>query len=213
VYMQQRYDEPLAGRFLSVDPVTTDAKTGDHFNRFLYANNNPYRFVDPDGEAPRDAGPGSGGGGSAPPTTIGTGSGGYGSSVRSIGSSQSTSATAVNSQAARADQLSKNVGSGKAGEAATRTKLGDKAAGEQVSFKTSDGTRARTDFVTTDKGVVETKTGSAQLSRGQAKLKADIDAGRDVTPVGQNAANAGLRPNEPTRMSCCIVDRPKLNAE
>jgi RHS repeat-associated protein len=49
LYMQQRYYEPLAGRFLSVDPVTTDAKTGSNFNRYNYANNNPYRFKDPDG--------------------------------------------------------------------------------------------------------------------------------------------------------------------
>jgi uncharacterized protein RhaS with RHS repeats len=49
--MQQRYYEPLAGRFLSVDPVVTDAKTGDHFNRYNYAYNNPYKFKDPDGRA------------------------------------------------------------------------------------------------------------------------------------------------------------------
>jgi uncharacterized protein RhaS with RHS repeats len=52
LYMQQRYYEPLAGRFLSVDPVTTDAKTGSSFNRFAYGNNNPYRFKDPDGRQP-----------------------------------------------------------------------------------------------------------------------------------------------------------------
>lgn len=51
VYMQQRYYDPIAGRFLSVDPVTTDAKTGDFFGRYHYANNNPYKFKDPDGRA------------------------------------------------------------------------------------------------------------------------------------------------------------------
>ncbi len=51
LYMQQRYYEPLAGRFLSVDPVTTDAKTGSSFNRYVYAYNNPYKFKDPDGRA------------------------------------------------------------------------------------------------------------------------------------------------------------------
>jgi hypothetical protein len=49
--MQQRYYDPIAGRFLSVDPVTTNAKTGDFFGRYHYANNNPYKFVDPDGRA------------------------------------------------------------------------------------------------------------------------------------------------------------------
>jgi hypothetical protein len=47
--MQQRYFDPYAARFLSVDPVTTDAKTGDMFNRYVYAENNPYRYIDPDG--------------------------------------------------------------------------------------------------------------------------------------------------------------------
>ena len=52
-YMQQRYYDPLLGRFLSVDPVTMH-DTGDarHFNRYGYANNNPYTFVDPDGRLP-----------------------------------------------------------------------------------------------------------------------------------------------------------------
>ena len=47
--MQQRYYDPIAGRFLSVDPVTTDTKTGSSFNRYVYGNNNPYKFKDPDG--------------------------------------------------------------------------------------------------------------------------------------------------------------------
>ena len=49
VYMQQRYYDPIAGRFLSVDPVTTDSNTGKSFNRYAYAENNPYGHVDPDG--------------------------------------------------------------------------------------------------------------------------------------------------------------------
>ncbi|MCI4567113.1 RHS repeat-associated core domain-containing protein [Lysobacter sp. CFH 32150] len=48
-YMQQRYYDPGIGRFLSVDPVTADGNTGGNFNRYWYANNNPYRFKDPDG--------------------------------------------------------------------------------------------------------------------------------------------------------------------
>ena len=50
--MQQRYYDPVAGRFLSVDPVVTDAATGDGFNRYVYANNNSYKHVDPDGRLP-----------------------------------------------------------------------------------------------------------------------------------------------------------------
>ena len=51
VYMQQRYYDPVAGRFLSVDPVTTDANTGKGFNLYAYVSNNPYGSVDPDGRA------------------------------------------------------------------------------------------------------------------------------------------------------------------
>ena len=42
--MQQRYYDPAVGRFLSVDPVTANAATGSNFNRYNYANNNPYGF-------------------------------------------------------------------------------------------------------------------------------------------------------------------------
>jgi len=49
VYMQQRYYDPIAGRFMSLDPLVTDGNTGALFNRYNYANNNPYRFTDPDG--------------------------------------------------------------------------------------------------------------------------------------------------------------------
>ena len=48
-YMQQRYYDPVIGRFLSMDPVTADTVTGGNFNRYWYANNNPYTIVDPDG--------------------------------------------------------------------------------------------------------------------------------------------------------------------
>ncbi len=49
VYMQQRYYDPEVGQFLSVDPVPSDTATGWNFNRYNYAANNPYTFVDPDG--------------------------------------------------------------------------------------------------------------------------------------------------------------------
>lgn len=48
-YMQQRYYDPIAGRMLSIDPVITDANTGSSFNRYNYAYNNPYKYIDPDG--------------------------------------------------------------------------------------------------------------------------------------------------------------------
>jgi RHS repeat-associated protein len=48
-YMQQRYYDPVALRFLSPDPVDVSASDGGNFNRYWYANNNPYRYRDPDG--------------------------------------------------------------------------------------------------------------------------------------------------------------------
>ncbi|MFY2763923.1 RHS repeat domain-containing protein [Arenimonas sp. MALMAid1274] len=53
-YMQQRYYDPEIGRFLSVDPVTASSVNGGNFNRYWYANNNPYKFSDPDGRRPFD---------------------------------------------------------------------------------------------------------------------------------------------------------------
>lgn len=49
----QRYYDPELGKMLSVDPVTAYS-SGDmrHFNPYAYANNNPYRFTDPDGRIP-----------------------------------------------------------------------------------------------------------------------------------------------------------------
>lgn len=42
---------PANARFLSVDPVQAQANNGQNFNRYWYANNNPYKFTDPDGRA------------------------------------------------------------------------------------------------------------------------------------------------------------------
>ncbi len=50
-YMQQRYMDPQLGVFLSVDPVTAYQKPVEQFNRYRYANGNPYTYVDSDGEA------------------------------------------------------------------------------------------------------------------------------------------------------------------
>ena len=49
VYMQARYYDPVIGRFYSNDPI---GFRGEHsFNRYAYANNNPYKYVDPNGES------------------------------------------------------------------------------------------------------------------------------------------------------------------
>jgi uncharacterized protein RhaS with RHS repeats len=53
--MQQRYYDPVIGRFYSNDPVDMlgHMQRGNPtmgFNRYAYANNNPYKYTDPDGE-------------------------------------------------------------------------------------------------------------------------------------------------------------------
>ena len=52
-YMQARYQDPVSGRFLSVDPVTF-METGNpaFFNRYAYAFNDPVNLTDPTGRSP-----------------------------------------------------------------------------------------------------------------------------------------------------------------
>jgi RHS repeat-associated protein len=50
-YMQARYYDPVIGRFYSNDPVGYTPKNPVmSFNRYLYVNNNPYKYTDPNGE-------------------------------------------------------------------------------------------------------------------------------------------------------------------
>lgn len=50
-YMGSRYYDPILGRFISADPVGYTTDNLHSFNRYTYANNNPYKFVDPDGRS------------------------------------------------------------------------------------------------------------------------------------------------------------------
>ncbi len=49
VYMQQRYYDPVVGRFISPDPVAPTPGNVFNFNRYVYANDSPLVNVDPDG--------------------------------------------------------------------------------------------------------------------------------------------------------------------
>jgi RHS repeat-associated protein len=49
VYMQARYYDPAVGRFLSADPVASQAGNLINFNVYSYASSNPVRKVDPSG--------------------------------------------------------------------------------------------------------------------------------------------------------------------
>ncbi|WP_434702528.1 RHS repeat-associated core domain-containing protein [Pseudomonas sp. Z1-12] len=48
-YMGARYYDPVLGRFMGIDPVDFQTDNLHSFNRYAYTNNNPYKYVDPDG--------------------------------------------------------------------------------------------------------------------------------------------------------------------
>ena len=55
-YFGGRWYNPTVGRFYSVDPQRFRDDNPLSFNRYAYANNNPYRFIDPNGHSPLDIG-------------------------------------------------------------------------------------------------------------------------------------------------------------
>jgi len=50
-YAGARYYDPVLGRFMGVDPASFAEKNPRSFNRYAYGNNNPYKYIDPDGRA------------------------------------------------------------------------------------------------------------------------------------------------------------------
>jgi RHS repeat-associated protein len=53
-YFGARYYDPLLGRFMAIDPAPWNEGNLQSFNRYAFANNNPLRFTDPDGNSPVD---------------------------------------------------------------------------------------------------------------------------------------------------------------
>jgi RHS repeat-associated protein len=51
VYFGARWYDPQVGRFMGFDPVGVDEGNPHSFNRYAYGNNNPYKYLDPDGRA------------------------------------------------------------------------------------------------------------------------------------------------------------------
>jgi hypothetical protein len=197
--MQQRYYDPIAARFLSVDPIVTDAYTGAAFARYMYASNNPYKYTDPDGRADSIIDETHLGRGIAEP--VGVPRGMDGGPVRT-----SIDGARANLAEVRA-QLKVNAAQGKAGEMQVKAEMGKDASGAQVTFRTSDGSKTVVDITKGTTGAVEVKTGNAQLTTNQGKMKADVQAGRAVTPVGENAKNAGFEPGKPIQLQTYEVKR------
>jgi RHS repeat-associated protein len=48
-YFGSRWYDPQAGRFTSIDPMPVIPSDFKSFNRYAYGFNNPYKYVDPDG--------------------------------------------------------------------------------------------------------------------------------------------------------------------
>jgi hypothetical protein len=202
---------------LSVDPVGVDSSGGSNFNRYNYANGNPYRFTDSDGRSPIEvaflvadaielaSSISSGEGVGLAALNVVVDIAGVVSPVPGI----SAAAHAIEGaqKVERAAQLVKNIEQGAKAEKAVAQKIGDQVAGKRVTLEASTGQRSVADLVTKDKSVIEVKSGNSPLSKGQKAVKADIDAGRKVTPRGQNAADAGLAPGKPTTMKCFSVER------
>jgi len=51
-YFGARWYDPTIGRFLAMDPAGFNPDNIHSFGRYAYANNNPYAYVDPDGNQP-----------------------------------------------------------------------------------------------------------------------------------------------------------------
>lgn len=203
LYMQQRYYDPELGVFISTDPIGVDGSAAGNFCRYCYAANSPYAFTDPDGRladtlvdigllaydaykiAREGATPenmaalAADAAATAVPFVTGAG-------VVVRAGNQATTASR------RAETLAKNVADSKVAERKSIAKHGDNVAGTQVTFITSDGSRARADVVLKDGGIIEVKAGNGKLSTNQSKLQADIEDGKDVKAVGRRASEAGL---------------------
>lgn len=144
--MQQRYYDPIAGRFLSVDPVVTDEETGGHFNRYVYGNNNPYRFIDPDGRASKEP--------SQQEFNIGGGRAGgdIGGGWAGVPSIARGTAAQANLAEARAATVQANNAKGNAFEAkvAAEKAQTNTDVARRVTIKTPDGSKTQMDILSKD---------------------------------------------------------------
>jgi RHS repeat-associated protein len=226
VYMQARYYQ-ARGQFLSPDPVGPSPGNIFSFNRYAYGNNNPIGNIDPDGREAgfvyhSDGGMTNFWSGSQNDAAIAKANDQLATVLQAVDEFSQAfpdgavehaaigpiiaglSASKVEIKAAR---LAENAAKGVAAEAKVGGELGAKVAGKRVTLEASTGQRSVADFVTKDKSVVEVKSGGARLSTGQKAVKADVEAGREVIPRGQNAERAGLTPGQPTPMKCYDVTR------
>lgn len=155
---------PREKRFLSPDPLTSGMPTGRDVNHYVYANNNPNRFVDKNGNSPLDIGflavdlvrfgAAVVTGGDVLGTGIDVGIGivgvlspvpGTGVAIKAQRAvSAATNVEKAGQAFARAAQLKKNAEVGRRAEKVAQEQLvkdGYEILGTQVTFKTELGTR------------------------------------------------------------------------
>jgi hypothetical protein len=185
---------PSSARFISVDPVHFQENNVHSFNRYAYGNNNPYRFIDPDGLAPSDLLKEGKFGGTA-------GMSGFDrmmqiraneSAIREMGPRRSLDPAA---------RLEANRAQGEAFEQATRASVRAQSneVVEQITIKTQSGVRTRLDLATRDADggcrLIECKSSAtAPLTRNQAKAFPEIEAtGGTVVGAGKGSFPGGTQ--------------------
>lgn len=191
-YMQARYYDPILGRFTGMDPVDYQENNLHSFNRYAYANNNPYKYVDPDGNHPliymlgvglgaislADGEPPQAKAFKLAPTAVGVKQG-MATEAKALSSKSSTIRSNNAQGKAFEDQVEKNL-----------SKQGLNV-GKEITVKTQSGVRTRLDFLTKDKngniGCVECKSSpTAPLTRNQKQAFPEIgQSGATVVGKGK----------------------------
>jgi len=210
-YMQQRYYDQGIGLFLSVDPVAINS-VASNFNRYWYANNNPYKSTDPDG---RQTIPTENKIGTDNPETI-----------QAFHQAQGEFSVKFLKIAAQIflSQFSDGPGGAiAAGPAAVMKgvegvtmsrailkEAGGTVKGSEVTFRLPSGRLTRADTVAAENGkigIIESKNGpTAALTRNQKEAQAAIERGDALTPVGKNAEAAGFETGKPVKLDYYKVD-------